>query len=266
MQYREITCSSLITPITRPDTLFQGSFTIDPYQYCEFNCQYCDSAHQDTVYIKSNAVERFRQEIQSLKPGRLILGSVHDPYQPAEHTYNLTRKLIQEIHQAQFPCHILTKSTMILKDLDILKKISDCTVTLSFCTTSTTQAQIFEPTLPSPTERFNTLTTLEHNNIHTGVALIPILPLITENHLEDIITKAADHHSHYFLHAYLELKGDQKQHFLSVLQNQYPDLVRTYERLYNETTTPQSCYTKNIDTLIQTQCQKNHLPQTVRKK
>ena len=81
MQYKSITCTSIINKIVKKDNLFIGDYSADPYQNCEFGCSYCDSSFDKTIYIKSNALQTFNQEIEKLSKGVIIIGSVHDPYQ-----------------------------------------------------------------------------------------------------------------------------------------------------------------------------------------
>ncbi|MBU0497344.1 MAG: hypothetical protein KKC68_00610 [Candidatus Thermoplasmatota archaeon] len=123
MPIKEIECQQIIRKITPHDTLFSGSYALDPYQNCAFACSYCDSAYDPTIYVKSNAITILQQELQTIKPARIIVGSVHDPYQPIEKSTKLTRKILQTLTNAGFPIHVLTKSPLIFRDIDILKKI-----------------------------------------------------------------------------------------------------------------------------------------------
>ena len=84
MRYQHIHVPRFVKKITFKDVLFNGTYTIDPYQNCEFGCGYCDSSYDETVFIKSNAVERFKEELPMMNKGRIIIGSVHDAYQPIE--------------------------------------------------------------------------------------------------------------------------------------------------------------------------------------
>ena len=128
MNYKQIKVDSLINKIIKKDTLFGGKYTIDPYQNCEYGCKYCDSSFDETIYIKSNAVELLKSEITQIEKGIIIVGSVHDPYQKAEEYYKITRRLLKIIQNNNFSCHILTKSNLVLRDIDILSKISKCKV------------------------------------------------------------------------------------------------------------------------------------------
>ena len=94
MEYKQIHCDSLLKKITKKDTLFNGMYCIDPYQNCEFGCLYCDSSFDKTIYIKSNAAKIIRNQLKNQEKGRIIVGSVHDPYQRIEMDFKLTKKIL----------------------------------------------------------------------------------------------------------------------------------------------------------------------------
>ena len=121
MEYRHARYDSLLNRISDRDLLFVGDYTLDSYQNCEYGCKYCDSALNKTVYVKTNAVELLKKEIEKIAKGTIIVGSVHDPYQKAEKNYGTTRNLLKIIEQHDFPCHILTKSNMIFKDIFVFQ-------------------------------------------------------------------------------------------------------------------------------------------------
>ena len=185
MQYRYVHVKSLINTITRPDSLFNGSYTIDPYQNCAFNCAYCDSTLDPTIYIKSNAEEILKKKIKDLLKKRIIIGSVHDPYQ---HNH---------------PIHIITKSDLITRDLDILKQMDDVLVTVSIISLDAMICKLFEQDAPSSLKRLQTIKTLANNNIKTGTAMIPIFPFITDEMIEQVIQQSINHQASYFLHDFL---------------------------------------------------------------
>ncbi|MCX6666043.1 MAG: radical SAM protein [Euryarchaeota archaeon] len=263
MNYRFITCSTFVNTITRNDALFHGKYTVDPYQQCAFGCSYCDSSTQDTVTITSNAVEQFRQEIPHLKKGTIIIGSVHDPYQPAEETYTITRGLLAVIKEYDFPCHILTKSPLILRDFDLLSTMNDCHVTISLVSLSNTTAHIFENNVPSPIDRLHTVQMLSEKGIHVGVALIPVLPYVVDDELENIVRSAAACKAQYVIHKFLDLNGDQKQRFLDILSSNYPQLLQPYTMLYHEDIVPKKTYQSEINQRISKYCKKYHLANTM---
>lgn len=260
MEYRHATYSSLLNKITKKDDLFIGDYTLDSYQNCEFGCIYCDSNFEKTVYIKSNAPEILEEELCNLKKkGIIIIGSVADPYQNAEKKFKTTRNILKIIQQHDFSCHILTKSNLVLRDIDILSKIDECFVTLSLITLDKSISNIFEKDAPSPVIRLQTVKKLSDMEIKTGIAVIPILPYIVEKEFENIIKQVKRHGAQYLLYKYLELKGDQKSIFIKKLKENYPYIVKKYIELYKDSYIPDNNYISKINYKIETLCNRYKL-------
>lgn len=238
------------------DRLFGGEYTLDPYQNCEFGCSYCDSSYEKTVFIKTNAVEILKRELKKIKKGRVILGSVHDPYQPIEEKTWLTRELLEVIKEYDMPIHILTKSPLILRDLDILTSLSDVLVTFTIITTDQRLSNIFEKNVPTPLKRFQTIKELKNNTIKAGIALIPILPYITEKNAEDLVEKASLNKVDYIIYKHLELKGYQKGVMLSLLNEVDSNLIIKYKRLYHNRYYPSEEYVHNTNKRIEIICKR----------
>jgi DNA repair photolyase len=262
MNHRLITATSLIKTVTKPDTLFKGKYLIDPYQNCEFACSYCDSSFEKTVFIKHNAAKLLQQELTQHNKDIIIVGSVHDPYQPAEKNYQVTRNLLSIIKKNEFPCHILTKSTLVLRDLDLLRSMH-CMVTISITTLNNTISTLFEHNAPTPQKRIRTLHTLRNHGIIAGIALIPLLPFLIEENLEKIVQTAKKMNAQYFLFKHLELKGDQKKKFLDVLASQYPHLVTAYQQLYSYRYQPKKSYRIHLAHIITSLCKTYKLSTTL---
>jgi len=250
MKYKHVKSDLLVTKIISKDLLFIGDYTIDPYQNCEFGCKYCDSSLDETIYIKTNAVQLLEGEIEKIEKGIIIVGSVHDPYQEIEKECRITRGLLEIIKEHDFPCHILTKSNLILRDIDILSKITECLVTISITTLNKDACNIFEGNVPSSKKRLQVVEKLSESGIKTGLAIMPILPFIVEEEIEDLVEVATMHKADYILHKHLELKGDQKTVFLKALGKFNPSLINSYEELYKDSYMPSQTYIMNVkDTL-----------------
>ena len=131
MTYKYINYEKIVNEITKKDNLFFGDYIIDPYQNCEFGCKYCDSTFDKTIYIKNDFLNKIEIEIKDLSKGTIIIGSVSDPYQNIEKNLFITRNLLKIIKKYEFNAHILTKSNMILRDIDILKQIKNVSLTIS---------------------------------------------------------------------------------------------------------------------------------------
>lgn len=263
MKYKHVRCNSLLNKITNKDKLFTGDYTLDPYQNCEYGCIYCDSTLDETIYIKTNATQLLKKELEKNERGTTIVGSVSDPYQEAEKKYKTTRNLLKIIEQYDFPCHILTKSNLVLKDIDILSKMKNCTITISIISLDKSVSDIFEKKVPSPKERLQTVKKLSETGIKTGLAVIPVLPFIVEEELENIVKSASKHKAHHVLHKHLELKGDQKNIFIRTLEEFYPHLVEKYEKLYGNSYKPNQIYISKINNTVKRYCNNYGIPNKV---
>jgi DNA repair photolyase len=255
MDYKLITCDSVIKEITKKDSLFHGNFCVDPYQNCEFGCHYCDSSSEKTIFVKTNVVEVLRKELEHIQHGRIILGSVHDPYQNAEKKYELTKTILETLRDYNFPCHILTKSPLILRDIDILSDL-ECMVTLSISSLDSRVVHIFEPDVPSPHDRLQTVQTLREHHITAGMALIPMLPYIIESELEEIVKATSGVNAQYLLHKHLELKGDQERYYKNLIEEHYPYLIPKYDLLYENDFNPKKTYIKELSGIFSGFCKK----------
>jgi DNA repair photolyase len=257
MIYKPINVDFLINRITKKDRLFGGNYTIDPYQNCEFNCLYCDSSQENKIYIKRNAPVILDKELKKLKKGKIIVGSVHDPYQRIDDTELITRSLLRIIKKYKFSCHILTKSDLVLRDTDIISKIKNSSVSISFCSINKKTSAFFEENVPPPEKRLNVISKLKSLGIKTGLAIIPILPYITEREINQIIKSTIIYNADYILYKPLELKGYQKRCFLKKLEEFDHTLVEKYKKLYKESIMPEKKYLKELRDKIGELCKKS---------
>jgi len=262
MEYKLINCDSVIKKITKKDSLFHGNYCVDPYQNCEFGCLYCDSSFEKTIYAKKNIKEILEKELQTIKNGRIIIGSVNDPYQIIENKFQLTHTILETLKDYNFPCHILTKSPLILKDLPLLSQLESI-ITISMTSLTDQVVRIFEPDVPSPTARLQTLQNLREHGLKAGLALMPVLPYIVESEIESIVQAAYHANAQYLLHKHLELKGDQERHFRDLIKTHYPHLLPNYDILYENNYKPQEKYIQEINAIIKKYCKKFNISDTI---
>jgi DNA repair photolyase len=223
-RYRWISCSSLVNRIVGEDRLFFGNYTIDPYQKCDLGCIYCDAA-DEIIYIKSNAPEILQKEIEIIGDGMVIIGSTADPYQLIEKKQELTKRILGLLVDNQIRFHILTKSDLVLRDLPLFDKSS---VTISISTLA--YSKVLEPNAPDPKRRFEVVKELVDNGINAGIAIMPILPFLTE--VEDITRLSKDAGARYLIYEYLEMKGDCREKILNFLKDFAPQHIESYRELY----------------------------------
>jgi DNA repair photolyase len=130
---------------------------------------------------------------------------------------------------------------------------------MSIATTNQSISDIFEKDVPSPMERLGTIEKLSEIGIKAGLAIIPILPFIAEDELENTVKSAKKYKAHYILHKHLELRGDQKSIFMKILEEYYPNLIEKYEELYLDSYMPDDNYISKINSSLDKLCKKYKL-------
>ncbi|MDH7577885.1 MAG: radical SAM protein [Bacillota bacterium] len=178
-------------------------YCLNPYTGCEHGCVYCYASFMKRfcgiedkwgsfVQVKSNFPARLAVQLQRCRPGRVMLSSVTDPYQPLERHYRLTRSCLGLLAEENFRVSILTKSDLVLQDLNLLKKIPDVEVGFTITTADRDIARFLEPGAPSPERRFAALARLADAGIRTWVFIAPVVPGLgdTEANLSAILEKA----------------------------------------------------------------------------
>lgn len=172
-------------------------YCINPYVGCAHACIYCYAVfmkrftgHMEPwgsfVDVKVNAPEILRKELKRAEKGDIIISSVTDPYQPIEAKYMITRKCLEVLKLFQFPADILTKSPLVLRDIDVFLKLKDAEVGLTITTDDDGVRKIFEPNAPPVQARMEALKQLHKNGIKTYVFIGPVLPMNPESLAEKI--------------------------------------------------------------------------------
>jgi len=138
------------------------------------------------VDVKINAPEILQKQLKKARRGRVMISSVTDAYQPIESKYKLTRQCLEILLQYQFPVDILTKSPLVLRDTDLIKKFKDIEVGITITTHDEDISRVFEPNAPSIIARMRALKTLHDNRIKTYAFIGPALPMNPETLSEKI--------------------------------------------------------------------------------
>ena len=193
----------MIIKEVQPKTILSISkvypYVINPYTGCQHNCSYCYArfmkrftGHLEPwgqfVDVKVNAADLLKLEITKKKPGRVWISGVCDPYQPLEAKYKLTRQCLEILAQNNWPVTVQTRSPLVLRDIDILKKGGDFEVGFSIPTADDHIRLLFEPGAPPIKERVRALDELHQAGIRTFVMIAPMLPG-AENLAEILIGK-----------------------------------------------------------------------------
>ena len=191
------------------------------------------------IVVKVNAVDRLRAE---LAPRRwagepIAMGTNTDPYQAAEGKYRLTRGIVGVLAEARNPFSILTKSTLVLRDLDLLADAARRTrVELCF-SVGTLDGDVWrrtEPGTPRPTKRLEAVARLNDAGVPCGVLVAPVLPGLSDDpgQLEAVVAAALDAGATVVAPVLLHLRPGVREHYLAWLRAERPDLVARHERLY----------------------------------
>jgi DNA repair photolyase len=246
------------------------TWTINPYRGCEFGCRYCYARYthefmemrdgmefERKIYVKQHAAGLLRHELRRVKPGEAIaLGTATDPYQPAERRYEVTRTILQEfaLHRG-FELGIVTKSNLILRDLELLKEVAKTnrlSVHVTITTLNVELARILEPRAPRPDLRLDAVRALSKAGLRVGLSCSPVVPGITDSpkDLESLICAAADAGADYVFANPLFLKPCSAAVFLPFLENNFPHLAKNYRERYQDRAFLPPAYGKRLSHLI----------------
>ena len=251
---REIEAKKLLTKHNKIDSWFLSHYSMNIYRGCGHNCLYCDGRSEEyyadgefgeDIVVKVNAPEILNRELDPerrripLKKSYLLLGGgVGDCYQDVDIEYQLTRQILEIIEKYEWPVHILTKSTLVLRDLDIIKRIhekSGAIVSFSFSSVNENLGYIFESGVPTPKERLKAISKLRKAGIPCGMFLMPVLPFISDTPGELKKSLKAAHKSgvEFVIFSGMTLKdGRQKDCYYELLNDFFPHLIPEYDVIY----------------------------------
>ncbi|MCK4484316.1 MAG: radical SAM protein [Candidatus Thorarchaeota archaeon] len=279
MRYERIKAKSLLSKPITADGWFHINRSMNAYRGCEHGCVYCDgmseSYHVDDflthVRIKENAAQVLRRELKkagftsrtelqtetlwsfldeedakrlAMKSPRKqvvgVCGGVSDGYQPAEKEHEITRQVLEILLDFEMPVFVLTKSDLVLRDLDLLKKIHEVAfadVLFTITLADDEVQRIFEPRASTTSERYKALKRVRKEGLFGGVMATPIIPGIgdTYENMRGLAKKAKRADAQFILWGGMTLKpGRQKSHFLNVVRKRFPEKLELLERIYRK--------------------------------
>jgi DNA repair photolyase len=202
------TAKSILTRNASPDLPF--SVSLNPYRGCEHGCIYCFArpSHsylgmspgfdfESKIIAKVNAPTLLRQELarHGYEPEPIAIGVNTDAYQPCERELGLTRRVLEVLHECEHPIALITKSSLIERDIDLLAAMAakgQAIVAITITTLDAEIARTLEPRATTPSRRLRTIRTLTEAGIPVGVSIAPVIPFITEPDLERVLAAVAD--------------------------------------------------------------------------
>ena len=235
-------------------TRVRFEWTINPYRGCEFACKYCYARYthefmemrngvdfEQKIYVKQHAAELLRQELHHVKPGEsIVIGAATDPFQPAERRYEVTRAILEELSRHKgLNIGIITKSNLVLRDIDLFHEISRNNrlgITLTITTLDIDLARLLEPRAPRPDMRIEAVKQLADVGLHVGVSCCPVIPAITDSpkNLGSLVEATVKAGGHYIFANPLFLKPCSAAVFMPFLEQEFPELATGYRERYKD--------------------------------
>lgn len=242
MKIIEIQAKSILNHAKQPDDWFGMKYNMNLYRGCQHRCIYCDSRSlcyhiedfDGEILVKVNAPELLADALPRKKViGTIGFGSMNDPYMPIEKQYQITRKCLEIITKHKFPIHIITKSDLMLRDLELLKQINEiyCAISFTITTADDVLCKKIEPGSPATSRRLKAMKVLGDAGILTGISLMPILPYIndTEENIRNIIRMTAENGGKYVVAGLGVSLRDRQRHYLyQEFNKQFPGVSKKY--------------------------------------
>src|SRR6266567_4372475 len=265
MTFFEVQARSIINRV--PDaSRVPFRWTINPYRGCSHACVYCYARKTHTyldldagqdfnsrVVVKVNAAELLRKELaaRAWRSEHIAMGTNVDCYQRAEGRYQLMRGILEALRDAANPFSILTKGSLILRDLDLLQQAAEVTDVGTNVSVGFVDRELWrsvEPGTPSPQKRLDVCRTLNDAGIPCGVLMAPILPFLTDSpsQLAAGVKAVAEAGATHVAPIVLHLRPGAREWFMAWLAENHPDLVPKFERLYRRGSYAPKAYQQEV--------------------
>lgn len=256
--------------VTRRPTInefFLSSYTLGIYNGCEMGCPYCDGwaynprSFNESVRVPLDMPQRLAPEIEAISRGDLIgLTALSDPYQPAERTYRITRQVLKLLADVGQPCLILTKSPLVLEDISLIRTIHERSLAIVMTTLVTSEhflAERLEGKSAVPTLRLDMLSTLKREGIPVGVAMVPIIPYLTDTDyaVQRLLRACVERGIDFVVWDYLYMPNRQHRTRISeMLARIGPYQPSYYRDIYGEQQMPNTQYRAERNLEILSRC------------
>lgn len=271
MEYIET--KQLLIKNKNPNEWFGFDYTVNLYKGCNHGCIYCDSRSQcyridnfDQVRAKKDAISILNKELRNKKKKGIVgLGSMSDPYNSFEREERLTQEILKLLDYYGFGVGIHTKSNLVLRDLDLLKRIqthSQVVVNVTITTSNDELSKKIEPNVCPSNERFEIVKQCKQAGLICGITMTPVLPYITDD-IEDLkclIQKAVESKADYILtYMSVTLRENQRDYYYEKLDELFPGLSFTYKRVYNNRYSCETLKWKENYEYLKKECEKHHI-------
>ena len=227
-------------PVLVPCGLENFRYQVDPYVGCGHCCHYCyvlSLAETDwtrEILMHADIVGQLRAEIDGIPPQKLYLGYYTDPYQPCEADHRQTRKVLELLREKGFSASILTKSDLVLRDIDILADMNDAGVSISVAFNANKERGLFEAHTMDTEDRIAALRQIKEAGLGTGALVCPVIPYITDAfQLIDMLQPLADSIWVYGL-SITDPDGENSRNTRRILNDHFPDLAARIEPVISE--------------------------------
>lgn len=231
-------------------------------------------AFERRIFVKQNAADVLRRTLRNgsdrhlalLKDETIVIGTATDPFQPAERRFRVTRSVLEVL--AEHPglsVSIITKSPLVTRDIDLLKRIkrhSALTIHLSLISTDRELARKIEPRAPTPEARLRALARLSENDIDVGINVMPVLPAITDGPaaLEHLVKSVAERGAKYVNACALRLRSSARARYLPFIEQEFPHLARRYWATYAFDHKVSATYSDRLRKRISQLCEQYGVP------
>ena len=256
VHYQPVKCKSFLHHFDKKFLPF--SWGANPYRGCEHSCPYCFARYTheylgynsgvdfDTkILVKANAAEVLEKELSSPRwKGDIVnLGSVCDPYQPAEKKFKITQQVLEIFAKHKNPLFVGTKSNLILRDIDLLSEMAKRTTLIVYITITTLDETIrrkIEPRAASTEERLDAVKQLSDAGVTVGILFMPIFPYLTDDfeNINGVVKAVSDCGAKDLVPGVLDLRASCRNRVLSFIEAEFPELLPKYLALYRKAYAP----------------------------
>lgn len=265
-----VAAKTIVSGYSEHNAWFGNNYNMNIYKGCCHGCIYCDSRSEcyridnfDTVRAKKDAIAIINKELKSKKrKGVIGTGAMSDPYNSLEKEYCLTRSALELINTNGFGVSIATKSSLITRDIDILKKIKSHSPVLVKITITTCDDELckkIEPNVGEASKRFSAIKELSGNGIFAGILLMPVLPFLQDNedNILGIVNLANESGAKFIYPAFgVTLRQNQRDWYYKKLDENFPGIKQKYLQQFKNDYECRSPKAKELWQVFKRECDK----------